>query len=95
MPFVLIGVFRYQLLSDPDEADRRRSIDYESTSEKPEEMLAPWYPAHSGGVVGNDGDDRVGQPCQLMDVRRVAVFDVDGTLLRGDCLWLAFEALNC
>jgi decaprenyl-phosphate phosphoribosyltransferase len=38
-PFVLVGIFRYQLLSDPEEADRRRSVDAERTSEKPEEIL--------------------------------------------------------
>lgn len=39
VPFVLVGIFRYQLLSDPEEADRRRSVDPECTSEKPEEIL--------------------------------------------------------
>jgi len=39
VPFVLVGIFRYQLLSDPEEAERRRSLDPESTSEKPEEIL--------------------------------------------------------
>jgi decaprenyl-phosphate phosphoribosyltransferase len=39
VPFVLVGIFRYQLLSDPQEADRRRSLDPERTSEKPEEIL--------------------------------------------------------
>lgn len=39
VPFVLVGIFRYQLLSDPEEAERRRSIDPERTSEKPEEIL--------------------------------------------------------
>lgn len=39
VPFVLAGIFRYQLLSDPEEADRRRSVDPERTSEKPEEIL--------------------------------------------------------
>jgi 4-hydroxybenzoate polyprenyltransferase len=39
VPFVLVGIFRYQLLSDPDEADRRRIVTPEQTSEKPEEIL--------------------------------------------------------
>ena len=39
VPFVLVGIFRYQLLSDPDEAERRRSLDPDRTSEKPEEIL--------------------------------------------------------
>ena len=39
VPFVLVGIFRYQLLSDPEEADRRRSVDPERTSEKPEEIM--------------------------------------------------------
>jgi len=39
VPFVLVGIFRYQLLSDPEEAVRRLSIDPERSSEKPEELL--------------------------------------------------------
>lgn len=39
VPFVLVGIFRYQLLSDPEEAERRRSLTPERTSEKPEEIL--------------------------------------------------------
>lgn len=39
VPFVLVGIFRYQLLSDPEEAERRDAIDPERTSEKPEEIL--------------------------------------------------------
>jgi decaprenyl-phosphate phosphoribosyltransferase len=39
VPFVLVGIFRYQLLSDPEEADRRRGVDPERSSEKPEEIL--------------------------------------------------------
>lgn len=39
VPFVLVGIFRYQLLSDPQEAERRRSVSPEYTSEKPEEIL--------------------------------------------------------
>jgi decaprenyl-phosphate phosphoribosyltransferase len=39
VPFVLVGIFRYQLLSDPEEAERRSSIDPDRTSEKPEEIL--------------------------------------------------------
>ena len=39
VPFVLMGIFRYQLLSDPEEAVRRFSIDPERSSEKPEEIL--------------------------------------------------------
>jgi decaprenyl-phosphate phosphoribosyltransferase len=39
VPFVLVGIFRYQLLSDPDEAERRRAWAPEQSSEKPEEIL--------------------------------------------------------
>lgn len=39
VPFVLVGIFRYQLLSDPDEADRRREWAPEQSSEMPEEIL--------------------------------------------------------
>ena len=39
VPFVLVGIFRYQLLSDPHEAERRRSSHPDRTSEKPEELL--------------------------------------------------------
>jgi 4-hydroxybenzoate polyprenyltransferase len=39
VPFALVGIFRYQLLSDPEEAERRRSQAPERTSEKPEEIL--------------------------------------------------------
>ena len=41
LPFVLYGVFRYQLLSDPEEIARRSNIGAEhgGTSERPEEVL--------------------------------------------------------
>jgi decaprenyl-phosphate phosphoribosyltransferase len=39
VPFALVGIFRYQLLSDPQEADRRSLLSPERTSEKPEEIL--------------------------------------------------------
>ncbi len=39
VPFVLVGIFRYQLLSDPEEAERRRALSPDRTSEKPEEIL--------------------------------------------------------
>ena len=39
VPFVLVGIFRYQLLSDPEEAERRRLRAPDRTSEKPEEIL--------------------------------------------------------
>lgn len=39
VPFALVGIFRYQLLSDPEEAERRRLMAPERTSEKPEEIL--------------------------------------------------------
>ena len=39
VPFVLVGIFRYQLLSDPQEAERRRLSNPDRTSEKPEELL--------------------------------------------------------
>ena len=39
VPFVLVGIFRYQLLSDTQEAERRRSSNHDRTSEKPEELL--------------------------------------------------------
>ncbi|MGC6482668.1 MAG: decaprenyl-phosphate phosphoribosyltransferase [Synechococcus sp.] len=39
VPFVLVGIFRYQLLSDPEEAERRRLLTVEHSGEKPEEIL--------------------------------------------------------
>lgn len=39
VPFVLVGIFRYQLLSDPDEAERRQAQAKDQSSEKPEEIL--------------------------------------------------------
>lgn len=39
VPFALVGIFRYQLLSDPEEAERRRLLVPDRTSEKPEEIL--------------------------------------------------------
>lgn len=39
VPFVLVGIFRYQLLSDPEESERRRTLTPEQSSEKPEEIL--------------------------------------------------------
>tara|TARA_B100000700_G_scaffold320732_1_gene418561 strand:+ start:294 stop:1214 length:921 start_codon:yes stop_codon:yes gene_type:complete len=39
VPFVLIGIFQYQLLSDPDEASRRKDYNSTRTPENPEEIL--------------------------------------------------------
>ncbi len=39
VPFVLVGIFRYQLLSDPEEATRRLEESPQRSSEKPEEIL--------------------------------------------------------
>lgn len=39
VPFVLVGIFRYQLLSDPEEAERRAALHPERSSERPEEIL--------------------------------------------------------
>jgi decaprenyl-phosphate phosphoribosyltransferase len=39
VPFVLVGIFRYQLLSDPEESQRRASANPDQTTEKPEEVL--------------------------------------------------------
>ena len=39
LPFVLVGIFRYQLLSDPDESDRRSLVYPNRSSENPEEIL--------------------------------------------------------
>ena len=39
VPFVLIGIFQYQLLSDPDEAKRRNKDESIRTPENPEEIL--------------------------------------------------------
>lgn len=41
LPFVIYGVFRYQLLSDPDEVARRRDVNYHlrDKTERPEEVL--------------------------------------------------------
>lgn len=39
VPFVLVGIFRYPLLSDPEEAERRRDSAPDQSSEKPEEIM--------------------------------------------------------
>jgi len=39
VPFVIAGIFRYQLLSDPEEIERRCVHYPERNSEKPEEIL--------------------------------------------------------
>lgn len=39
VPFVLVGIFRYQLLSDPEEAERRIQDSQDTSTEKPEEIL--------------------------------------------------------
>lgn len=41
LPFVLVGIFRYQLLSDPDEIARRQDLGSEAggKTERPEEVL--------------------------------------------------------
>ncbi len=41
LPFVLYGIFRYQLLSDPEEIARRTAVDSDAggSSERPEELL--------------------------------------------------------
>ena len=39
VPFALVGIFRYQLLSDPEEAERWRLLAPERNSEKPEEIM--------------------------------------------------------
>ncbi|KZR65416.1 MULTISPECIES: decaprenyl-phosphate phosphoribosyltransferase [Prochlorococcus] len=39
VPFVLVGIFRYQLLSDPEEVERRGTLRPDLNGEKPEEIL--------------------------------------------------------
>ena len=39
VPFVLIGIFQYQLISDPDELKRRNKENLSQTTENPEEIL--------------------------------------------------------
>ena len=39
VPFVLMGIFRYQLLSDPEEAERRQQVAPLRNCEMPEEIL--------------------------------------------------------
>ena len=38
-PFVLFGIMRYQLLSDPDEINRNKLKDLKFTTQNPEEIL--------------------------------------------------------
>ena len=38
-PFVLFGILRYQLLSDPDEINRNKFKDLKFTTQNPEEIL--------------------------------------------------------
>ena len=39
VPFVIAGIFRYQLLSDPEESSRRSARFPDRNCEKPEEIL--------------------------------------------------------
>ena len=39
VPLVLIGIFRYQMLTDPDEITRRKQQNIFTSSEYPEEIL--------------------------------------------------------
>lgn len=39
LPFVLYGIFRYQLLSDPKEIARKNSVEVGGQTERPEEVL--------------------------------------------------------
>ncbi|MFM2173237.1 MAG: hypothetical protein RLZZ54_1164 [Cyanobacteriota bacterium] len=39
VPFVIVGIFRYQLLSDPEETERRSTRYPDRNCEKPEEIL--------------------------------------------------------
>ena len=39
IPFVLVGIFRYQLLSDPEESKRRKESNPDHATEMPEEIL--------------------------------------------------------
>ncbi len=39
IPFVLMGIFRYQLLSDPEESERRKELLPDHSSENPEQIL--------------------------------------------------------
>ena len=39
LPFVLYGIFRYQLLSDPDEIARKSGLERGGATERPEEIL--------------------------------------------------------
>jgi 4-hydroxybenzoate polyprenyltransferase len=46
LPFVLYGIFRYQLLSDPQEIDRKSATSFEKggETERPEEILLKDFP---------------------------------------------------
>lgn len=39
VPIVLLGIFRYQLITDPQQVDRRKKLGRAITSEKPEDIL--------------------------------------------------------
>lgn len=39
VPFVLVGLFRYQLLSDPEDAERRAAVGNLINAERPEDVL--------------------------------------------------------
>ena len=39
VPIVLLGIFRYQLITDPKQIERRKNLGIEITSEKPEDIL--------------------------------------------------------
>lgn len=53
VPFVVVGIFRYQLLSDPQETERRGALQrHRSSNEKPEEILLGDRGIHSPCSAG-------------------------------------------
>ena len=83
VPFVLAGIFRYQLLGDPEETKRRSSISDQTGKNR---KILPVIVASNDFtqvVDHNDGNRCVRlHPLMTSQVKQhIAVFDVDSTLL--------------